>query len=83
MSEQPAATILVCSEYQRLLKESQRARAKLERAPDRDLSLPLGRQGNMRRASSIAGEVRPSVHALAQPREHLPPVPTRVENCLI
>ena len=26
MSEQPAATTLVCSEYQRLLEESQRAR---------------------------------------------------------
>jgi hypothetical protein len=51
-------------------------------APFGNLPCAFGRQGNRQRIASVAGGLRPGLHALAEAHAHLLPVPARVENCV-
>ena len=83
MTKQLPATVTVCSEYQRFARRIGKGQRSVGQSPVRG---PLGSADSEEdnpRAASIAGEVRASVHAVAEARSLLRAMRAPAENCIV
>ena len=81
MTKQLSATVTVCSEYQRFARRIGKGQRSVGQSPVRG---PLGSADSEEdnpRAASIAGEVRASVHAVAEALLRAMRAPA--ENCIV